>query len=152
MAYSDLNYTSPAQFKTAFGLTAGQFRERVVSGGLTLMTRYKKPLITMDSIGATMYPETSALVLKRWGYDYEDVREKYEKMAQTLSGFPRCFFVNDREVPAGYYRVFYNRACLKVCVFVMDDFVRCVCFSRGKDEHLETVYGEFVKGNIEIEG
>lgn len=152
MAYSDLNYTSPAQFKAVYGLTEGQFREKVVSGGLTLMTRYKNPLITMDSIGDTFYPETSALVLKRWGYAYEDVYEKYTKMAKTLAGFARCFFVNDRDVPVGFYRVFYRRSCLKVCVFVMEDFIRCICFSRGKDEQLETVYGEFIKGNIEIEG
>lgn len=149
--YSDLNYLSPKQTKATFGFTGNEFTMMVARGQLKVIRQYGHPLVVVDSL-ASLYSDRDTMVLKRWGYDYESPREKYGKMLKSkLDSFPRCFFrVND--VPEAYYRVFYKGKALKLCVFVFDGFVRCVCFSRKHDDELEMLYRAFEDGIIEIEG
>ena len=92
MAYSDLNYAPPKVVKAVFGLTDAKFTMLAVEGKFKFLRKYQNPLVYMDSI-ASLYEDRDNVVLKRWGYDYEAPREKYEKMLGTqLKGFPRCFF------------------------------------------------------------
>lgn len=151
MAYSDLNYATPKMVKSVFGLTDGKFTMLSVQGKFRFKRKYKNPLVLMDSL-ASMYEDRENLVLKRWGYDYESPKEKYEKMMQTmLKSCPRCFF-RVADVPEAYYRVFYRGRALKVCVFVFDGFAKCVCFSREHESDLELIYDAFDKGEVDIEG
>ena len=77
---------------------------------------------------------------------------KYAKMMDTqLKGYPRCFFrVSD--IPDGYYRVFYKGGALKLCVFVFGGILRCICFDRTRDEHMEWLFFAYEDGKIDIEG
>ena len=151
MAYSDLNYATPKQLKAAFGLSDGKFTALAIEGKLQFKRKYKKPLIFMDSV-ASIYEDRENIVLKRWGYDFESPKEKYEKMLATLiKGFPRCFFkVND--VPEGYYRAFYNGGAMKLCVYIFDGMCRCICFNRDRESELEQLYFAFEEGKVDIEG
>lgn len=152
MAYSDLNYAPPKVVKAAFGLTDGKFTMLAVEGKFRFKRKYKNPLVYMDSI-ASLYDDRDNLVLKRWGYDYEAPKEKYEKMMNTqLCGFPRCFFRVSADVPEAYYRVFYKGEAMKLCVYVFDGFLRCICFDRTREEQLETLYFAFEEGKVDIEG
>jgi hypothetical protein len=151
MAYSDLNYVSPKLVKHIFGLSEGKYTMLAVNGSFKFKRMYKNPLILMDSL-ASMYNDREGLVLKRWGYDYETPKEKYEKMMSTLiKGYPRCFFrVND--IPEAYYRAFYKGRALKICVFIIEGYARCVCFSRDYESDLELFYDMYDSGNVEVEG
>ena len=149
MAYSDLNYAPPKVVKAVLGLTDGQFTKLAAEGKFKLLTRYKRPLVHMDSI-AGFYEDRENIVLKKWGYDYESPRDKYNKMLQTvIKGFPRCFFKAD--IPEGYYRAFYNREALKLCVYAFDGYVRCICFSREWEHQLEQLYIAIEEGKVDIE-
>lgn len=151
MAYSDLNYVSPKVLKHVFGLTDGKFTMLSVEGKFKFRRVYKNPLVYMDSIGS-LYADRDTMVLKKWGYDYEAPKDKFAKMMNTqLKGYPRCFFrVND--IPDGYYRVFYKGGALKLCVFVFDGILRCICFDRTRDEHMEWLFFAYEDGKIDIEG
>lgn len=152
MAYSDLNYAPPKVVKAVFGLTDGKFTMLSVQGKFRFKRKYKNPLVLMDSL-ASMYEDRENIVLKRWGYDYESPKEKYEKMMQTmLKGHPRCFFRISGDVPDAYYRAFYRGRALKVCVYVFDGFARCVCFSREHEDELEQLFFAFDEGKVDIEG
>jgi hypothetical protein len=151
MAYSDLNYASPKVVKAVFGLTDAKFAMLVVEGKFRLKRKYKNPLIYMDSI-ASMYEDRDTVVLKRWGYDYETPKEKYAKMLDTqLKGYPRCFF-KVQDVPEAFYRVFYRGVSFKLCVYVFDGFLRCICFDRGREEQMEFLYKMFEEGKVDVEG
>lgn len=151
MAYSDLNYASPKVVKAVFGLSEGKFTMLSVEGKFKFKRKYQNPLVLMDSL-ASMYDDRENIVLKKWGYDYESPKEKYEKMMQTqLKGHPRCFF-RLSDVPEGYYRVFYRSRAMKLCVFVYEGFARCVCFSRDFEDELEQLYFAFDEGKVDIEG
>lgn len=151
MAYSDLNYAPPKVIKAVFGLTDKKFTMLAVEGKFKFLRKYQNPLVYMDSI-ASLYEDRENVVLKRWGYDYEAPREKYEKMLDTrLKGFPRCFF-RVQDVPEAYYRVFYKGTSLKLCVYVFDGFLRCVCFSRDHEDQMEFLYKAFEEGKVDVEG
>lgn len=152
MAYSDLNYASPKMIKSIFGLTDKDFMVLTVHGKFKFKRKYKNPLVLMDSLAA-MYEDRENIVMKRWGYDFESPKEKFEKMMDTqLKGYPRCFFRVGEDVPEAYYRVFHNGEALKLCVFVYDGFARCLCFTREKEEHLMRLYLAFEEGKVDIEG
>lgn len=149
MAYSDLNYVSPKMVKAVFGLTDARIRDLVKEGKLRLKRKYKNPLVYMDSI-AGLYEDRENIVLKKWGYDYESPEDKYRKMLDTLiKGFPRCFF--KAEIPDGYYRAFYGREALKLCIYAFGGYVRCICFSRERESQLEQLYLAFEEGKVDIE-
>lgn len=151
MAYSDLNFASPKVIKAAFGLSDAKFVMLSVEGKFKYKRKYKKPLVHMSSV-SSLFEGRENIVLKRWGYDYESPKEKYEKMVTgPLKGLPRCFF-RVKDIPDAYYRVFYNGDAFKVCVFVFDGFMRCVCFDRAKEQQLETLYFAYEDGKIDIEG
>lgn len=153
MAYSDLNYVSPKKLKNVFGLTDGKFTMLAVEGKFKFLRKYKNPLVYMDSV-ASLYEERTTYVLKRWDYDYENIKDKYEKMMTAScshKGFPRCFFrVND--VPEAHYRVFYRGEAMKLCVYVFDGIMRCICFDRTREHQLEDLFLAFEQGNVDIEG
>lgn len=152
MAYSDLNYASPKVIKAVFGLTDAKFTMLAALGKFKFKRKYKHPLVYMDSI-ASMYEDRENLVLKRWGYDYESPKDKYAKILKSKwSGMPRCFFRVSEDIPEAYYRVFYKGECLRMCVFVFDGFLRCICYDRTKHEQLETLYFAFEDGKVDIEG
>lgn len=152
MAYSDLNFVSPKVVKAVFGLTDGKFTMLATLGKFKFKRKYKNPLVLMDSL-ASIYEDRENMVLKRWGYDYEAPKDKYEKMMDTmLCGHPRCFFRVSEDVPEAYYRVFYQGRALKLCVYVFDGFARCVCFNRNHEDELELLYRAFEEGKIDIEG
>lgn len=149
MAYSDLNYAAPKMVKAVFGLTDAKIRDLVKAGKFRFLRKYKNPLIYMDSI-ASMFEHRENIVLKKWGYDYESPRDKYKKMMDTLiKGFPRCFFKAD--MPEGYYRAFYKDEALKLCIYAFDGYVRCICFSRDREQQLEQLYLAFEEGKVDIE-
>ena len=149
--YSDLNFAPPKVVKAVFGLTDKEFRDLVISGQLKVIKRYVNLLVRMENV-ASFYKDRDGIVLKRWGYDYEDPKDKYYKMVDTqLKGFPRCFFrVND--IPDAYYRAFHKGKDLKVCVYVFDGFARCVCYSREHEEELMMLFKAYEEGRIEVEG
>ena len=151
MAYSDLNYATPKVIKAVFGLTDAKFTMLAVEGKFQFLRKYKNPLVQMNSI-ASMFEDRDNIVLKRWGYDYESPKDKYEKMLTgVLKGLPRCFF-RANDVPEAYYRVFYKGEAFKLCIFVYDGFMRCVCFDRSREHQLETLYFAFEEGRVDIEG
>lgn len=151
MAYSDLNYVSPKKLKRVFGLTDGKFTMLAVEGKFKFKRQYKNPLVYMDSV-ASLFDDRNGYVLKRWEYDYESPKEKLERlMATQLKGYPRCFF-RVQGVPDAYYRVFYKGEAMKLCVFVFDGILRCICFDRTRDYQLENLFFAFDEGNVEIEG
>ena len=151
MAYSDLNYAPPKVVKAVFGLTDAKFTMLAVEGKFKFKRKYKNPLVYMSSI-ASLFEDRDNVVLKRWGYDFESPKAKYEKMLTgVLKGLPRCFF-RVKDVPDAYYRVFYKGEALKLCVFVYDGFMRCVCFDRSREHQLETLYFAFEEGRVDIEG
>ena len=151
MAYSDLNYVPPKMVKAVFGLSEAQYTKMAANGGFRFYRKYKNPLILMDSL-ASMYSDRENYVLKKWGYDYETPKEKYDKMYEShFKGFPRCFF-RAWDVPDAYYRVFYRGEALKLCVFVIDGFVRIVCFDRTREHQMEDLFFAFEQGKIDIEG
>ena len=153
MAYSNLNFVSPKKLKSVFGLSDGKFTMLAVEGKFKFMRKYKNPLVYMDSI-ASLYEDRSTYVLKRWDYDYESVKDKYDQMMTSscvYKGLPRCFFrVND--VPEAYYRVFYRGEAMKLCVYVFDGILRCICFDRTREYQLENLFFAFEQGNVDIEG
>ena len=151
MAYSDLNYAIPKVVKAVFGLTDKQYTTYAANGRFRFYRKYKNPLILMDSL-ASFYSDRDNYVLKRWGYDYEVPKEKYQKMYDAhFKGYPRCFFrVGD--VPDAYYRVFYKGEAMKLCVFVIDGFVRIICFDRTREHQMEDLFFAFEHGKVDIEG
>ena len=151
MAYSDLNYVPPKMVKAVFGLSEGQYTKLAANGGFRFYRKYKNPLILMDSL-ASFYSDRDNYVLKRWGYDYETPKEKYQKMYDAhFKGYPRCFF-KVVDVPDAYYRVFYRGEAMKLCVFVIDGFVRIICFDRTREHQIEDLFFAFEQGKIDIEG
>lgn len=151
MAYSDLNYATPKMIKAVFGLTDAKFTMLAVEGRFKFKRMYKNPLVYMSSI-SSMYADRENIVLKRWGYDYESPKDKYENMLTgILKGLPRCFF-RVTDVPDGYYRVFYKGDAFKLCIFVYDGFMRCVCFDRSREHQLEQLYFAYENGKVDIEG
>lgn len=151
MAYSDLNYAVPKVVKAVFGLTDGQFTALATEGRFRFKRKYKNPLVLMDSL-SSFFKDRENVVLKKWGYDYEAPKEKYEKMMATmLCGHPRCFFRVPEDIPEAYYRVFYEGRAMKLCVYVFEGYARCICFSRGYEEDLWTLFKAFDEGKIDIE-
>lgn len=147
--YSELNYACAKHVRYAFGFTEGQFIDMVAKGRIQMYRKYKKPLVVIDSLAEAMYADRDNVVMKRWGYDYESVKDKFDKIMKPLHGFPRCFFKAD--APVGFYRVFYKKRMLRVLVYVMEDFVRCVCYNRTNQEDLETIYSAFLENRIDWE-
>jgi hypothetical protein len=146
---SEFNYACAKHVRYAFGLTEGQLLDMIAKGRVKMYRRFKNPLVIIDSLAEAMYADRDNVVLKRWGYDYESVHDKYAKAMKSLHSFPRCFFKAD--APVGFYRVFYRKKMLKVLVYVMEDFVRCICYNRPDFRDLETVYGAFAENRIDIE-
>lgn len=145
---SDLNYTTPKELRAQYGLTDKEFRDLVTKGKLMYMTRYSKPLVTMDSVAETFYGDNPKIVCKRWGNIFDDVVVKYGKMKKKLSRFPKCFF-KATDIPSGFYRLFYEGKCLKVCLFAMEGYARCICFSRDFESDLEFIFDSYEQGNLE---
>lgn len=148
--YSAWNYDSAKLVRYAFGLSEYELVKMVAQGKVQMYRRIKRPLVILDSLGEAMYSDREdRMVMKKWNYDYESVEEKYEKAVKPLHGFPRCFFKAD--APIGHYRVFYKKKMLHVLVYVMEDFVRCVCYNRANHKDLETIYSAFLDGRIDWE-
>lgn len=151
MAYSDLNYASPKVIKKVFGLTDAKFTMLAVEGKFRFKRKYKNPLVYMESI-ASMYEDRDNLVVKRWGYDYQDPKEEYLKMKKIYSGFPRVFFRAPEGAMDGYYRVFYKGEAMRVLLYVFDGFVKVVSFSRDFEDELDVLYEQFENGKVDWEG
>lgn len=151
LTHSELNFACAMHVRHAFGLTKGELMNMIVAGKVKMYRKYKDPLVVLDSLAEAMYPERDNMVMKRWGYDYESVQKKYEKVLKKLFCFPRCFFKAEG-APVGFYRVFLKGRCLKVLVYVMEDYVKCICYNREKEDELETVYRAFLEGSIDWEG
>lgn len=150
LMYSEWNYGSSTQVRYAFGLSEGDLLKMIVQGKVQMYRRFKRPLVILDSLGEAMYSDREdRVVMKRWNYDYESVEDKYEKALTSLHSFPRCFF--KAEAPIGHYRVFYKKTMLHVLVYVMEDFVRCVCYNRANHKDLETIYSAFLENRIDWE-
>lgn len=147
--YSELNFEYQKHVRYAFGLTEGQLIDMIAKGNIQVVRVKSKPMVMLDSLAETFYADRDNIVMKRWGYDYEAVKDKYEKIMKPLHGFPRCFFKT--EAPLGFYRVFYKKKMLRVLVYVMEDFVRCVCYNRTNQEDLETIFRAFLDGKIDWE-
>ena len=149
--YSELNLEYPKHIRSLYGLSEKQFVDMCVKGKIKLFSKTKFPMVILDSIANSFYEHRENVVLKLWKYDYEDINEKHEKMKKYLFRFPKCFFRNEWNIPVGYYKVFYKRAMLKVCIFVMEDFIRGICFNWDNENDLEIIYNAFLEGKVDIE-
>lgn len=147
--HSEYNFACPKHVRYAFGLTEGQLIDMIAKGKVQIYRKGKRPQVDIDSLAEAFYADRDNVVMKKWGYDYESVEDKFEKILQPLHGFPRCFFKAD--APLGFYRVFYKKKMLRVLVYVMKDFVRCVCYNRTNQEDLETIYSAFLENRIDWE-
>lgn len=150
--HSEFNFACPKHVRYAFGLTEGQLIEMIAKGKVQLYRKRqsKRPKVVIESLAEAFYSDRENVVMKRWGYDYESVEDKFEKTMIPLHGFPRCFF-KDEKAKSGFYRVFHKKKMLSVLVFVMEDFVRCVCYNRTNQKDLETIYSAFMENKIDWE-
>lgn len=151
LTHSELNYAPAKHVRHAFGLTEGELINMIVAGKVQMYRRFKDPLVILDSLGTAMYGDRDTMVMKRWGHDYESIEKKFKKMVKKLHTFPRCFFKVEGDVPQGHYRVFHKGRALKVLVYVLDGYVRCLCYNRDKEEELEEIYCALVDNRIEWE-
>ena len=149
MAVSDLNFLAPQRFMYIFGITKKGFVDLVKEGRLKIHRKTIHPLVKVESIAEALYPDHEKMILKRWDYGFASLETEFHDAVHRLKGFPKCFFKREENMPLGYYRVFYKRELLKVCIYVAEDFVRCVCYNRDAEKDLETIYMAFVENAID---
>lgn len=149
MAVSDLNFLAPKRFRYLFGVTEKGFVDLVRTGRLKIHRKTIHPLVKVESIAEALYADRERMILKKWDYPYSTVEKECEEAVHRLQSFPKCFFRREEHMPLGYYRVFYRKELLKICVYVMDDIVRCVCYNRDAEKDLEVLYRAFLADDIE---
>ena len=149
MAVSDLNFLAPTRFKYVFGISDVAFLKMVSSGRLKVHRKTIHPLVKVESIAEALYADREQMIFKKWDYAYSTVEKECEDAVNKLQSFPKCYFRREEHMPLGYYRVFYRKELIKVCVYVMEDIVRCVCYNRDAEKDLDLVYRAMLANDIE---